>query len=200
MLNQLQFPEPPDLEVDHIGDNKPVTFQRFTLANPHPGFGKNPNILNEYGHTKYPMWIKNAAKEDVIVNNAKEEAIVRSTLPVEDGEKDALKAEVAKLKAAHAAIVVPVVDHEKEALKAELAALKESLSIKKQTAAAALKTDGPTVQQWIAAGYKAKDYPPPGYTAKSPDEEVNALIEAEEEAEDASVKSGWGSGLDAGLK
>jgi len=38
----------------------------YSASNPHPLFGKDPNILNELGHTKYPMYIdhpteKNAA-------------------------------------------------------------------------------------------------------------------------------------------
>lgn len=26
-------------------------------ANPHPMFGKDPNIIDAYGHTEYPKWI-----------------------------------------------------------------------------------------------------------------------------------------------
>ena len=38
----------------------------YSASNPHPLFGKDPNILNELGHTKYPMYVdhpteKNAA-------------------------------------------------------------------------------------------------------------------------------------------
>ena len=27
------------------------SFEKFDLSNPHPGFGKDPNIINEMGHT-----------------------------------------------------------------------------------------------------------------------------------------------------
>lgn len=29
----------------------------WTVANPHPEHGVNPNIINEFGHTKYPMFV-----------------------------------------------------------------------------------------------------------------------------------------------
>lgn len=70
-MSLTAFPEPKDLEVDfvhRIGDSRPLNFQTWTVENPHPGFGKDPNILNEYGHTKYPMWVGS-----VIVNNEEEE-------------------------------------------------------------------------------------------------------------------------------
>lgn len=70
-MSLTAFPSPPDLEVpfvDRIGDSRPKSFQQWDVSNPHPGFGKDPNILNEYGHTKYPMWVG-----DKIVNNEEEE-------------------------------------------------------------------------------------------------------------------------------
>lgn len=30
---------------------------KYTLSNPHPLHGKDPNILNEYGHTEYPKFV-----------------------------------------------------------------------------------------------------------------------------------------------
>lgn len=30
---------------------------KYSLSNPHPGFGKDPNILDEYGRTEYPKKI-----------------------------------------------------------------------------------------------------------------------------------------------
>lgn len=71
-----QFPEPADLEVDFVnrtGDSRPKSFQKYDVSNPHPGYGKDPNILNEYGHTKYPMYVGN-----VIVNNEEEEKAERA--------------------------------------------------------------------------------------------------------------------------
>ena len=43
------------------------------VSNPHPAFGKDPNIINEYGHTHYPKWVENEKGECVIVQDAKEE-------------------------------------------------------------------------------------------------------------------------------
>ena len=74
-MSLTQFPEPADLNVDFVnrtGDSRPVSVQKYDVSNPHPGYGKDPNILNEYGHTKYPMWVGN-----VIVNNEAEEKAAR---------------------------------------------------------------------------------------------------------------------------
>jgi len=75
-MSLTSFPEPKDLDVpfvDRIGDSRPKTFQQYDVSNPHPGFGKDPNILNEFGHTKYPMWVG-----DKIVNNEEEENALRN--------------------------------------------------------------------------------------------------------------------------
>ena len=45
----------------------------YDLNTPHPGFGKDPNIKNEFGHTHYPKWVENKEKKRVLVNNPKEE-------------------------------------------------------------------------------------------------------------------------------
>lgn len=124
------FPEPPDLNVDFVnrtGDSRPLSFQKYDVSNPHPGFGKDPNILNEYGHTKYPMWVfSKIENKRIIVNSPMEEA-----------------------------------QHTGEEAQAK-----------------PLKQDGPTIGQWIAGGYKAKDYPPEGYAPKSTKEEIDAAINA----------------------
>lgn len=76
----VAFPEPPELNVDFIhrtGDSKPLSFNQWTVENPHPGFGKDPNILNEYGHTKYPMWVNGQ-----IANNEAEENELRNPASV----------------------------------------------------------------------------------------------------------------------
>jgi hypothetical protein len=39
-------------------------------------------------------------------------------------------------------------------------------------AAASLKTDGPTIAEWVAAGYMAGNYPPSGYASRSTPEEI----------------------------
>jgi hypothetical protein len=40
---------------------------KFGPANPHPGFGKDPNIGNEYGHTVYPRFVEHKG-EQIVVN------------------------------------------------------------------------------------------------------------------------------------
>lgn len=57
----------------------------YNVSNPHPGFGKDDNILNEFGHTMYPKYVKNEDGNLVIVNNKKEE--LEAT-----GEKEVKKA------------------------------------------------------------------------------------------------------------
>lgn len=41
------------------------------------------------------------------------------------------------------------------------------------------RTDGPTIGEWVAAGYSASVYPPSGYASKSTPEEIAAAIAAE---------------------
>lgn len=78
-MAQAQFPEPKDLEVplnDRIGDGTSYIFQKWDVSNPHPGYGKDPNILNEYGHSVYPKMIypNGQSQPGVIVNSEAEEA------------------------------------------------------------------------------------------------------------------------------
>lgn len=75
-MSLTEFPSPPDLKLefkDMVLDGKNLVFSKYDVSNPHPGFGKDPNILNEYGHTKYPMYVGN-----VIVNNEEEEKTERA--------------------------------------------------------------------------------------------------------------------------
>ena len=54
----------------------------YTPENPHPGFGKDPNIKNEFGHTHYPKWVVHyQTNERVLVENplAEEEALGKDT-------------------------------------------------------------------------------------------------------------------------
>ncbi len=58
-----------------IGD-KPTP---FGASNPHPGFGKDENIANEFGHTEYPKYVhtfdeKGKITDSKLVANADEEA------------------------------------------------------------------------------------------------------------------------------
>lgn len=48
-----------------------------------------------------------------------------------------------------------------------------------------LQSDGPTVADYVAAGYKASAYPPHGYASRSTPEEIAAAIAAEIEADKA---------------
>lgn len=38
---------------------------QYTVRSPHPAFGIDPNIRNEYGHTNYPKWIDHPWKKQV---------------------------------------------------------------------------------------------------------------------------------------
>jgi len=77
------FPGPPDLIVPFeqmVTDGININVNPWTVENPHPGFGKDPNILNEYGHTEYPMWVDNpngsldaSGKPNRIIVGSKEE-------------------------------------------------------------------------------------------------------------------------------
>lgn len=43
-----------------------------------------------------------------------------------------------------------------------------------------LKQDGPTVEEYVKAGYLATNYPPAGYASKSSDDEISAAIASQE--------------------
>ncbi len=45
-----------------------------------------------------------------------------------------------------------------------------------------LRDDGPTVVEFVAAGYPAANYPPAGYASRSTKEEIEAAIEAQKAA------------------
>jgi len=47
-----------------------------------------------------------------------------------------------------------------------------------------LKQDGPTVAEFVDAGYKAINYPPEGYASKSTDAEIADAIAAQKKADD----------------
>lgn len=46
-----------------------------------------------------------------------------------------------------------------------------------------LRDDGPTIDEFIAAGYDPKNYPPKGYLSRSTDEEIAVAVKAKEDAE-----------------
>ncbi|WP_122544362.1 HeH/LEM domain-containing protein [Pseudomonas viridiflava] len=45
-----------------------------------------------------------------------------------------------------------------------------------------LRLDGPTISEYVSAGYKASSYPPQGYASRSTDEEVSEALKLEQEA------------------
>lgn len=47
----------------------------------------------------------------------------------------------------------------------------------------ALPEDGPTIAEWIEAGYLATSYPPQGYASRSSQEEIDAAIQLQKDAE-----------------
>ena len=49
------------------------SFEVYGVSNPHPGYGTDPNILNVFGHTKYPMWVTKPNGDKVVVNTEDEE-------------------------------------------------------------------------------------------------------------------------------
>lgn len=132
-MAQAQFPEPKSLNVLEIGDGMDHIGQKYSLENPHPGYGKDPNILNQYGHSIYPKMVYPNGKDlpGLVVNN--------------QAEEDA------------------------------------AMGVKEP-----LKDNGPTLEEFMAHGYKAKDYPPKGYASKSSKEEIDAAIAKE------AASSPWG--------
>ncbi len=67
--------------------NEPVV--PFSLSNPHPLYGKDPNIMNEFGHTHYPKWIyPDGGTNGVLVNDAKHE---KEVLGIKEEKKKPLK-------------------------------------------------------------------------------------------------------------
>ncbi|MET4187595.1 hypothetical protein ABIB86_000456 [Bradyrhizobium sp. JR1.7] len=51
---------------------------------------------------------------------------------------------------------------------------------------------GPTIEEWMDAGYKAVNYPPSGYEAVSTHAEIAAAVAKEQEAEAVTDQSGTG--------
>ncbi|MBD1602083.1 HeH/LEM domain-containing protein [Pseudomonas typographi] len=51
-----------------------------------------------------------------------------------------------------------------------------------------LRLDGPTVAEYVAAGYQASAYPPEGYASRSTQEEIDAAIDAQKETDPLKMK------------
>lgn len=69
-------------------------------------------------------------------------------------------------------------------------ALRDGAKIPWDGDAEPLKQDGPTVAEYVAAGYKASNYPPGGYASRSAQEEIAAAVAAEKAATNASNGNG----------
>jgi hypothetical protein len=52
-----------------------------------------------------------------------------------------------------------------------------------------LRTDGPTVAEYVDAGYQAGSYPPTGYASRSTAEEIEAAIAAQKPKADANTET-----------
>lgn len=48
---------------------------------------------------------------------------------------------------------------------------------------------GPTVEEYVAAGYRAENYPPQGFESRSTPDEIAAAIEAQKAADEAAKKN-----------
>ncbi|NMX81788.1 hypothetical protein HBO10_19855 [Pseudomonas sp. WS 5503] len=57
-----------------------------------------------------------------------------------------------------------------------------------QLDARGLKLDGPTVAEFVEAGYLAVNYPPEGYASRSSQEEIDAAIDAQKETDPLKMK------------
>ena len=51
-----------------------------------------------------------------------------------------------------------------------------------------LKLDGPTIAEFVEAGYLAVNYPPEGYASRSSQEEIDAAIETQKETDPLKMK------------
>jgi hypothetical protein len=52
-----------------------------------------------------------------------------------------------------------------------------------------LRTDGPTVAEYVEAGYQASNYPPNGYASRSTAEEIEAAIAAQKPKADTNTET-----------
>lgn len=81
-----------DQSIDKLeiySDKHKIDVSKFNVANPHPGFGKDPNIKNEKGHTNYPKKITDKNGKRVTVKNELEEAEATGNATVENENKPA---------------------------------------------------------------------------------------------------------------
>lgn len=101
-----QFPEPDSLNILEIGNSKDMRTMVYSVEKPHPGYNKDPNILNELGHTIYPKMVYPAGKDNpgVIVKNQDEEIEIMGQAGNQleeklDNEMQALERKLAEMQA-----------------------------------------------------------------------------------------------------
>ncbi len=75
----------PTVETEYYP--KDYTMPNYDNENPHPGFGKDPNIRNVQGHTEYPKYVTNKEGARVIVNNPTEEEEATGVGIIEEDDK-----------------------------------------------------------------------------------------------------------------
>ncbi len=81
-MAQAQFPEPTPLNILEIGDTgKDVG--TYSLDKPHPGYGKDPHIINQLGHTTYPKMVypQGNLNPGVVAQNEAEEKEIMGEAP-----------------------------------------------------------------------------------------------------------------------
>lgn len=61
-------------------------------------------------------------------------------------------------------------------------------SYPEQLDANGLKLNGPTIAEFVGAGYLAVNYPPEGYASRSSKEEIDAAIDAQKETDPLKMK------------
>ena len=104
----VQFPEPKPLTILEIGDGMDHRPMTYDVSNPHPMYGKDPNIINQLGHTEYPKMIYPQGKDQpgIVVKNKKEEEAALGKPEEEKSEQkpeENLKDDIAELEAKLAA-------------------------------------------------------------------------------------------------
>ena len=62
-------------------------------------------------------------------------------------------------------------------------------SYPEQLDANGLKLNGPTIAEFVEAGYLAVNYPPEGYASRSSKEEIDAAIDAQKETDPLKMKA-----------
>lgn len=73
----------------------------------------------------------------------------------------------------------------RELSQADFERLKAKGAVRSAADGDGLRQDGPTIADYVAAGYKASSYPPHGYVSRSTSEEIAVAVAAETAADKA---------------